>query len=150
MGAIGSLFFTHPPDGFIAGDGSLIAIRQGETLLVSPGKSSTFYKELWMKELGITKTAVWNTTQFRYGDCLFIDQSRRWFAPREIRKICHHYKIIVSNGPLRKFCSTPPRRTIIDNQQLRRQGSYIFWFLPTGCYYQSVRASLGDRLWSKK
>ncbi|MEI8295328.1 MAG: ComEC/Rec2 family competence protein [Alphaproteobacteria bacterium] len=147
--AVATLFFTNPPDALIAGDGSTIAIRQGDTLLVSPGKSSSFYKELWMKELALAKTDIWDTTQLQRGRCLFIDQSRGWLSPRDIRKICQHHKVIISNGPLRKFCTSTPQRIVIDSQQLRKNGAHVFWFNASGCDYKSVRAALGDRPWGR-
>jgi len=148
LGAFSSLLFTCPPDGFIAADGSLIAIRQGETLFVSSEKPSPFYKQLWMKELALKKVTLWNSAQFHHGSCLFIDQQRRRLMPHKLRQLCTRYKVIISTGPIEDtFC---PDTLIIDSRRLRQQGGYAFWFQSAGCYHLSVRSSLGERPWSRK
>lgn len=151
IGAFSTLFFTCPPDGFIAANGSLIAIRQGDTLFISSDKHSSFYKELWMKELALQKTDLWNSTHYYHGNSVFIDQNRRKLMPYKIRELCTRYKVIVSNGPLEEaFCRTTSHRTVIDSKELHQQGGYAFWFQSPGCYFLSVRSSLGERPWTKK
>lgn len=143
--AIASLYFTHPPDALIAGDGSLIAVRQGRTLWLSSERQASLYKAFWIKELGLSQTHLWPTRYFAPDtQTLFVD--KRWIHKKEAQTLCDRYKIMVTNGYLKRYCQ--PNQIIIDRNDLREGGTLALWFNPSGIIIQSVRRTFGSRPWS--
>lgn len=147
--AIMSLYLINPPDALIAGDGSLIAIRQGRTLWLSSERQLSLYKEFWTKELGISQTRLWSAPDFNSDrDILFIDQSQRKVYRQDMQTLCSLYRIIVSNGYLKYACQQASNPVIIDKRDLIKGGTLALWFNPQGLIVQSVRDTLGNRPWS--
>ncbi|NKD76546.1 ComEC family competence protein [Haematospirillum sp. H1815] len=148
------------PQLVVSGDARVIAVSDGEGLILLPGRSGRFTRSTWLERWGQSSESWdrWSTGErpWRcdpYG-CLYRHGGYRLaLAYREeaILEDCSQVDVIItplkvsSNSPLRSRCNA---NRFIDGWTLERAGTHVFYFDNTGIQVRTVVDDQGQRLWS--
>ena len=139
--------FHHPADISIAGDGTVIAYREGNTLFVSEEKRGSFFTDQWMRESGLTQKKRWPKDSLQTESLWLISARRPSF--KDLIQACSA-KTLVSTSYIWRRCQRIGvlPEALIDRHTLQHQGTHQIRLTSQGVKIESVRASLGKRPWN--
>lgn len=129
IGSIGLMFCDHHTHLYIAGDGSVIAYRQGKVLNVSSLGKGKFYYDQWSKELGGIEIKKWQSENIILPSSLTLISDPYYQYSKEIQTLCAYSKDwIISNGYIWRICGNlVPKEKIIDRYHLKKNGTYLIY-----------------------
>ncbi len=145
-------FFQNLPDVFSAGDGSVIAYRQKDVLYVSSLTKGAFFTDCWMKELGIAKKEQWPSLlvvlRAENPVILVADFWKNSDLILQLKNVCKNNVTVISNAYLKKRCRKLPEEQLIDRDNLKREGTHLFWFDSPHIKKISLTSYFANRPWS--
>ena len=123
------MFCDHHTHLYIAGDGSVIAYRQGKVLNVSSLGKGKFYYDQWSKELGGIEIKKWQSENIILPSSLTLISDPYYQYSKEIQTLCAYSKDwIISNGYIWRICGNlVPKEKIIDRYHLKKNGTYLIY-----------------------
>ena len=161
---IGALYLTHPPDIYVAGDGSVIAYKDQQTLYVSDLKRGCFYTDQWMKESGLKQKKLWVSNEAMVGPVFLMHlvpalTSRRYtrfrpasyyYPPPVLKDICYK-PFVITTSYIWRNCKKAGHipDTLIDRFTLKNEGTQLIWVNKNNVIIRSVNKSLGHRSWNQ-
>lgn len=156
-GVVGSLG-AKPADVLVNGDGSLMAVRDGEgRLWLSSLKRERFAAGIWMRHSAVDRALAWPLGTdgpsgtlicdslgclHRHGDhvvALVTD-------PRAYAEDCRAASLLISREPVRRRTCRGPA-VVIDRFDLWRSGAHAIWLEDSGARVESVAQHRGRRPW---
>lgn len=139
------MVIDHHPDVYMAGDGSVIAYRDAETLYASSLKRGRFYVDIWARELGITKIEAWPSQVVDRGKVRLISDPYV-MSKKTLLECCTSSSWILSNGYTWRTCRNSGAK-ITDRYHLKNQGSHFIWIKGDSLKIVSMKQHLGKRPW---
>jgi len=145
------LLLNKPTTLYAAGDGSVLAYVQDNTLYASSLEKGKFYTDQWMKEQGARQKKEWPQHAIKIGPVHMINQPFISGEPMlKITKEMCSGKALITTGYAWHACKRYHQmpEILIDKYTLKRDGSYEIFVTSKNLEVKSVRAFLGKRPWS--
>jgi competence protein ComEC len=139
------MFYDHHPDVYMAGDGSVIAYRDGEAFYASSLKRGRFYVDIWARELGITKIEAWPSQVLSKGQITLVSNPYN-ISKESLTKYCTLSPWMISNGYIWKTCRHT-KVNVIDRFHLKKAGPHFLWVKSDSIKVLSMKQSFGKRPW---
>ena len=123
--SIGILLWANPiePDIYMAGDGSVIAFRQNDTLYVSSEKKGLFHWQNWAQTSHIHDVKPWMSSVYKIHHALMVADPWRFHSYTSY--LSDSDALVLSNGRL----AVSSKHTI-DRDVLHKRGSCFVWTTP--------------------
>ncbi len=139
------MLYDHHPDVYMAGDGSVIAYREGKILYASSLKRGRFYVDIWARELGITKVEAWPSQIVDRGKVRLISETYT-LSKELLAKQCLSGLWVISNGYIWRTCRDSGAK-ITDRYHLKNEGSHFIWIKRGIVKILPMKQYLGKRPW---
>ena len=137
------------PDILISSEARLIAVRAGQTYLISQSGASKFVREAWQSHL-----AAGPLVPLRTGDPAFCNPescrivrgaTQTLILRTRVRPDCAGVDLLISAEPIRGEC--PATIPYVDRFSVWRDGAFAIWLTDAGARIQSDREYRGERPW---
>ena len=149
------LFFSAPPDMFIARDGTAAAVRAVDGRLAIMGaRLDNYTAEQWLLRDGDPRDVAAARSSVRCDEmgCIAQGAGEKTIAlslrAGALAEDCSRASIVVSAVPVRGRCRGP--ELVLDRFDIAKSGAVALTFKKDGMKIDTVAEERGDRPWSKR
>lgn len=160
-------WWSAGPDILVNDEGTLLAVRgPAGGMILSPGRSDGFARDLWRERHGAEEATGWPDTGGSTGAWpLTLDSPPRLACdslgcvyearglktalvqhPAAVPEDCYAADVIVATVPVRRPCDHT--LAVVDTWDLWKKGAHAVWLDGTAVRVDTVAETMGDRPWS--
>lgn len=164
---LASAWMVPQPDILVNAEGSVMAVRgPGGGMILSPGRSDGFARDLWQERFGGRDATRWPAAGATSGTwpltsdspprltcdsvgCIYEARGLRTALathPEALPEDCFAVDVIVSTEPVTGACGHA--LAVVDRWDLWKKGAHALWLDGTTVRVESVAETMGDRPWT--